>query len=301
MAHARLRTIGFAAASLALTSPALALAQQPAPSSGDIVVNARTKANPAVVHKQAIAITKMDDDPYRMPLAQFQDPVCPGIMGMTLDNATLMIDRLRFDAERAGIKVAKDGCSPNLLVVFTRDGRAATQELMRKRPYLFDQLNAPEMDALLAETGPVRAWTVTSIRTRDGMAMMGGSTVNTKPVMQMWAAHSKIYLTNRLDIQSAVVMIDLAAIDGKPVVQIADYAAMRGLARTRPAHGDAAVGTILSLFEPGAQPPYELTDFDLAYLQSVYASLPNLPALTKLGAVPETVRRIAKAEAEEKK
>jgi hypothetical protein len=295
MTAAPLARITGSLAALMLATAAPAQQTPPAPSSADIVVNAR-KAAPAEVHKQAIAITKMDDDPYRMPLAQYQDPVCPGVMGMTRDNAVLMIDRIRFDAGRVGVRVAKDGCSPNLLVIFTRDGRATMQDLAHRRPYLFDQLNATEIGALTAEPGPVRSWTNTSIRTRDGMAMAGGGMVNTKPVLQMWAAHSKIYLTNRLDIETAVVMIDLAAIDGKPVVQIADYVAMRGLARTKAAGGDNALGTILSLFTPGAQPPYEMTPFDIAYLQSVYASLPNLPALTKLGAVPEAVRRNAKAE-----
>lgn len=301
MADATGRTIGAIAASLwaaALGASGLA-AQAPAPP--DIVVTAREAAAPAAVHRQAIAITRMDDDPYRMPLAQYQEPLCPGIMGMARDNASFMIDRLRFVAARAGMRVAKDGCSPNLLVIVTRDVRATIAELVRRRGHLFAQMNAPEIDALIADPGPVRAWTITSVRTRDGLALIGGqgaNSANATPVLQMWAAHSKIYLTNRLDIQSAVVMIDLAAIEGRPVVQIADYVAMRGLARTRPARGDAAVGTILSLFEPGAQPPLELTAFDLAYLQSVYGSPPNLPAVAKLGAVPAALRRADQAGAQ---
>ena len=54
---------------------------------------------------------------------------------------------------------------------------------------------------------------------------------------------------------------------------------------------DAAAETVLSLFDPGGARPAELTAFDLADLRSVYGSLPNLPALTRLGGVAREVRR----------
>jgi hypothetical protein len=66
------------------------------------------------------------------------------------------------------------------------------------------------------------------------------------------ASDSHVFLASRIDITASVVIIDLAAMDGMPVAQAADYAAMRALARTRPATRDSAASTILSLFDPKA-------------------------------------------------
>jgi hypothetical protein len=56
------------------------------------------------------------------------------------------------------------------------------------------------------------------------------------------------------------------------LTQIADYAAMRGLAMVRPSELADSDGTILSLFEPGANAATpELTEFDRAYLKGLYS------------------------------
>ncbi len=46
--------------------------------------------------------------------------------------------------------------------------------------------------------------------------------------------------------------MDLTAIDGMTVNQLADYATMRGLAQTKPLSGEPSFGTILNLFDPDA-------------------------------------------------
>ena len=69
------------------------------------------------------------------------------------------------------------------------------------------------------------------------------------------------------------VVLETDATFGKSLTQIADYAAMRGLAMVRPA--ELGTNTILELFEDGAEsPPPALTEFDIAYLTSLY----NAPA-----------------------
>jgi hypothetical protein len=107
---------------------------------------------------------------------------------------------------------------------------------------------------------------------------------------------SKIFFATRLDIAQSVVVIDIKAIDGMSVVQIADYVTIRAFARTRPVSADASASTILSLFDKSAPAPRELTPFDLGYLSGLYASRGNLPASVKIGAVPREIRKqLAKA------
>jgi len=109
-------------------------------------------------------------------------------------------------------------------------------------------------------------------------------------LLQEPMAHSKLYLTTRLEIESGVVMLDIAGINGISVNQLADYAVMRTFADTRPPSGRNVVPTILSLFDPEATPPLELTDFDLAYLRRTYSAMANMPAYGKLAGVGKDVR-----------
>ena len=87
----------------------------------------------------------------------------------------------------------------------------------------------------------------------------------------------RIYESSNIDpsvrqaIVSAWVVLETRATFGKSLTQIADYAALRGLAMVRPAELDGSAETILALFEPGSNAaPAKLTDFDQAYLKSLY-------------------------------
>jgi hypothetical protein len=87
-------------------------------------------------------------------------------------------------------------------------------------------------------------------------------------------------------------------VKGKSIVQLAAYATMRGFARTRPAQGDATLDTILALFDPDHAPAEQLTDFDQAYLRSLYKEIANLPAAMKLLDVSDELERLTAERAE---
>jgi hypothetical protein len=69
--------------------------------------------------------------------------------------------------------------------------------------------------------------------------------------------------------------------------------------RTRPVGGDAALDTILALFDPAHEPPPQLTDFDRAYLRSAYREIANLPAAMKLLDVDQELDKLAREQAGE--
>jgi hypothetical protein len=197
---------------------------------------------------------------------------------------------------------AQSGPAPSGDVVVTAPGKvepgqvqrqADVKTIRKKRGYLFAGISMEELNELSADRGPVHAWVNTIVRTRDGEFVRGNADAGDIPVVNAPMADSHIFLATRLDIASSVVVIDIAAIDGMSVDQIADYAAMRSLARTRPPKNGAALDTILSLFDAQGPRPAELTRFDLAYLRSINGSLANLPAFAKLGAVTGAIRKIA--------
>jgi len=272
----------------------------------DVVVTGKPEPTEKQAVEQAKAISRVGDV-HQDPLARFSDPICPGVLGLPEDAAGIIADRIRYDAERVGAPVsASTDCKANILIVFTRDGGAEVRKLIKTRGYLFDGLETSETRELQIEPGPVRAWNVTQTRNRHGqeqsgaLAVPGMVSIDSNPglgplrVIVSPNSSSHIFLASRLDITASVVIMDLAALDGLPVVQIADYAAMRSLARTRPAKSDAAASTILSLFDPAGQPPREITSFDLAYLRSLYDAGSNVKASAK---ILDVARMLEKGEA----
>lgn len=302
-----LKMIGLSA--VVLTSATAVQAQSPiglkeasAPAGPDIVVTGKPDPTESQTVQQAKAISRMGDY-HHDPLARFSDPICPGVLGLPVDAAGIIIDRIRYDAERVGAPIeASTSCKANIIVAFTRDGGAEVRRLLKTHGYLFDGLEAVEARELDNEPGPVRAWNVTALRNRFGqeesptleppmMKIDGNPGLGPVRVIVVPNSTSHIFLGSRVDITASVVIIDLAAIDGLPVAQIADYAAMRALARTRPADGDTAASTILSLFDPKSSHPREMTTFDLAYLRSLYEAGSNVPAAVKILNVSRVVEK----------
>ena len=272
-----------AAPSAALAQPA---EQAPAAEAGeDIVVTGRTGEPPTQteVTRQARAVT-VPGAIRHFALPRFEgDRLCPGISGLQAEDAALMIDRIRATAEDLGLRMTRDDgtCRPNFVVAFVDDGQETIRSIQKGRYWLFRDMPPHELRELLGEEGPVRVWTATVKRTRDGMP--AGSS--------QWMASSRIYLAMREDIVWVLVLFDRDDVQGKTLLQLADYATMRGLARTRPVESDGQpMDTILALFDPGATPPGRMTEFDRAYLGAIYDGLPNMPGITKVLGVNRQLR-----------
>lgn len=260
-----------------------------------IVTEDRQRPTRSEVSRQARDISSSTGNIYDRPLARIEDRLCPGVIGLKQRSAELMVDRIRWNAERLDMTLAPNGnCTPNLIVAFIEDGKAQLAELEREHGHLFSTMPLAERRALLEEDGPVRVWTTAVMRTRDGMPVPRAESLHSPPVVSMWMAHSKIYLPVREDIAQVVVLFDREGVRGKTVIQLADYATMRGFAQTRPPRSNAPLDTILALFDPDSDGPTGLTEFDQAYLRSVYDSIPNLPAASKLLGVNRQLSRMEK-------
>ena len=218
-----------------------------------------------------------------MPLARFQDPVCPGIIGLERDFAEMVVYRIRENAKALGLRLADpDSCRVNILVSVLQDGQAYVRDLDHTRPYLFEELSQDQRSALFDAPGKVRSWNRVVVRTRDGLHVDRRENLADLPQTTMEAAHSLIYVPTRRDIIASTVLIDRDAVTNQSVVQLADYATMRALAGH---NADSLVkprGTILSLFDAGGEAPAEMTPADRAFLEALYTSMPNLPAMLTL-------------------
>jgi hypothetical protein len=224
------------------------------------------------------------------PIARFEDPLCPGVAGLKAEAAATMVGRMRENAEALGLRMAPDGaCRANVIVAFVEDGQAYLARMENLERYAFSELNLQERRLLFDTPGPARAMLRVVPRSRDGMPMAQNENLVDIPQTRSWMAHSKIYSAIRNDIYFALVLIDRDEIDGLNLRQLADYATFRALARELPAPADAGPGSILTLFD-GDTPPAEMSEFDRAYLATLYEGLPNMPAAARLADLAQTAR-----------
>lgn len=217
------------------------------------------------------------------PLPRFEDRMCPGIIGLERSFAELMVTRIRANAESVGVRLADEAsCDVNVIVAFVDDGQAYLADLVERRGYLFSQMDRPDLDALLAQEGPVTVWHQVTARTRDGIRVGGRDNLMDLPEAGMWQAHSRIYRPVRHDITYSLVLFDRDAVEGMNLRQLADHASLRALATAFPDETGVSQESILTLFDDGAAQPGALTAFDNAWLNRLYSGIPNVPASTRL-------------------
>lgn len=315
------------AALVAVLALSGSLAAQPAaPDDPDIVVTGeREPPTQREITEQARNISIIGD-PLDNPLPRFEDRLCPGVLGLKDDAAGYINQRIRFNAEQFGLRMAPDDgtCEPNFIVAFVDDAQNQLVELARNNGYMLAGLSVTTRGELLNAPGAARVWVNTLTRTRDGMptqsardasgaperrgSTFGGTdsagnaiensySIGLPPVAATQAAQSRIFFPIREDIVSVLVLFDRAQVRGKSLLQLADYATMRGFATTRETSGEPEAATILSLFDGDGPKPDRLTTFDLGYLGSLYDGIPNLPAQSKLGGVSRHMEREAAGKA----
>jgi hypothetical protein len=225
------------------------------------------------------------------PIARFTDPICATSSGLPPQVGRIIVDRIGAVAAAAGLRVGRAGCAPNVFVLFVLDGKATMRRLFETNAPVVAGQSVRDMNRLIAESAPARAWSETEIRSRDG----DRPTYSPRQAPRLpVATSSHLALQIRRDILSSTVLIDRDAAAGLSLKQIADYAAMRALTGARP---DGGLGrrSVLSLFtHPNAGPPEEATAFDKGYLRGLYDGRADLPYAIKRAAI---VDRIARFEA----
>lgn len=287
--------IASATLALALSLPAPLAAQEggdsPAADTADIVVTGTIgDISVSQVQRQARDIAVRHGNVLETPLARFEDRLCPGVVGLEEDFAFAFNARIRANPHALGIRLSPDDCRANFLIVFAEDGEALLRNLIDESPQYFRYLDSGEIADILAP-GPVHVWTNVEPRTLTGMPIAKVRNLAAMPAMRVSGAHSRIYTAARNDIVSVLITFDRDAVRGFSLRQLADYATMRGLAQTRIPR-EAVMDSILTLFD-SETPPVGLTQFDQAYLRSLYDGIPNLPAFRKISGTARQLRLIA--------
>ena len=289
-----------AALLLAASLSAAPLLAQNQPTSADaatedstIVVTGGAFPDPKRIRALSHAITPHGG--YAEPLARFTDPVCFVAAGLPHDLLIKISNRLAIDAHTAGMPLGGANCRPNVAVLFVDDSASELKNVRAHYPNLFGNLEPADIREIVREPGPVHTWWVTQTASSDGDLPFASPSGGAAPMLTVRSS-SFIVLPIRTDVRFAVLVIDRRALLGLSSDQIADYAALRTLSGARPPAIEDG-NTILTLFQPGATPPAEMTSFDRSYLKALYSGRGNEPATRKVSQMARAVMRDAKERA----
>lgn len=236
----------------------------------DIIV--RPPPNEAERHRELREFARAVIRPPRMnqPLARFLYPVCVTVLGLAPDDAAVVAERIRANAEALGVGAdhAPD-CRPTIRVAFMGPAAGAPESWLGAESPQLAHLTSYQRERVLAEAGPVRAWNKVAVRDFHGQRARFEEFPLIDPQPQ---SRSDPLVTT--EITGAAVLIGREAAHGFTLGQLADYATMRALLGTGPVEGDASAPTILSLFA-GPAPPDGLTAFDMALVRELYDASRN--------------------------
>lgn len=271
--NARLRLTLVAASLCAAVSP---LAAQESSEDPTIVVTGRQQEEAlerAKIFVNEVARTSNDQ------LARLKEPVCPAVSGLPEASATWLIGRVRKVAEEIGPGQAGEDCVPNLVVIVTDDVAVTYRDIKDHRRRWLAGLTDRQRSNLEKSTGPVIAWTATSLRNEDGQRVSeafgpgnGGSDFDKFSRTLRVNSASFMRLTREQAIDGTVILIDRKALVDRATLQIADYVAVRGLIQGEPPESNATE-TILRAFSPGGESgPDSITPADYALVQALYST-----------------------------
>jgi hypothetical protein len=209
--------------------------------------------------------------PIHESLGRWAVPVCPFAAGLAASAAEFVRKRVADVAIASGIPPAPRDCAPNFLVVVTPEPEQFLRDWWKADHRLFNrERGVGGVERFIETDQPVRVWH-NACSAPPGLArnfrlnITWDCNTGTLGSRLSFAAVRSIYL--------AIVMVDLAHIEGLTFGQVADYVALIGLAQVRSSPEIGATPSILNLFaSAGTEKPEGLTDWDQSFLKAVYAT-----------------------------
>src|SRR6185369_8202596 len=99
------------------------------------------------------------------------DYVCPAVYGIRPVMADVLVRRMRRVAGAAGMHVAPQSCTPNILLVLVPDKRTALTQLRREALGMFGDLSAYRISAMIASDSAAAAWPLVEVLGAHGQEL----------------------------------------------------------------------------------------------------------------------------------
>lgn len=225
-------------------------------------------------------VNALTETPLSGQLSRFDRAVCPVVVGLGDARGATIARRMRQVADAAAIPVDNPGCKPNVLLFVTRDKGDLISQLYRKYPNYFDGVQRSDVKRMISDPSPAAAWHVEGRIDADGIAVQRDR-ISGREIIERTDTASRLSTASRPHFLASIVVVDLDALGGLSLTQLADYAAMRTFGRTDPSRAArSSAPSILSVVEASMDSPVPLTltKWDLAFLKSLYASDANRSA-----------------------
>ena len=216
----------------------------------------------------------------RRGLARWEGRVCLGVVNFRVEVAHLIADRITDVARGLAVRLSEPGCEPNLIIVGTTDGAGLAETMVRRYRSEFFRFGFTSsnrgpvaLEAFQTSDAPVRWWHVSLPvvrRTGRPAIRLPGKGPASNPCRTRsgsWAGHCDA-VTDQL--VKMMVIVDIDALEGASLSQLADYLALIALAQVEPDADYSRHDTVLNLFEPDTTVS-GLTEWDLIYLQALYS------------------------------
>ncbi len=203
-------------------------------------------------------------------LARWKVPVCAIAVGLPAGEAGFVGKRVSQVAADADNPVGGEGCAPNFVVVFTPEPEKFLKEWWAEDHGLFNRdRGLGGVNRMIRTDQPVRIWhNACNIPPLRGYYEPSGQLNCGVGVTGSRLTHAAVRA-----IYSAIVVVDLDRVECLTFGQLADYAAMVGLAKTRPNPELGEASTILGLFTAAAdERPKGLTTWDQSFLKAIYST-----------------------------
>jgi hypothetical protein len=232
-------------------------------------------------------------------VARWDRRLCLEIEGLLPTQRDFFAGSLAAAGLELGLDVTAGGsCDAAALIVFTPDADALLSRVAATRPRFFAGIPAARRRELLASRAPVRWLSRAELRGSDGETPSSFSldprAAPERPVPATRAAPSRVETAMRMDLQSMIVIVDGSRLAGVSNRSLADYLAMVVLGNVRPDHRLAGAHSILGLLaerQPGAVLTEGLTDWDRAYLHSLYSGSATFPGSVRMQRMAAAMER----------
>lgn len=220
-------------------------------------------------------------------------PVCPSVTGLTRQEGEYLLWRISSIARGAGVPIAGESCRPNLFIFVTGQPHRLLEAMAkRKRAVVFGNSTPPlTVKEFIAEAEPVKVWYASHRETPEyaapsynaqsthpcPFADFAGAGATVLPHAICDSERSSRFTTTLVSVFSYVyVIVDERQLDGVTWQQLADYVGMVGLAKVNPIAHPSDVPTILKLFGAAHAAPPGITEWDRAFIESLYATQQSL-------------------------
>jgi hypothetical protein len=210
------------------------------------------------------------------------------------------VARISDIARAGGVPLAGKECPPNLYILVNTQPQELVKA-MAKRNFRFTFGISTEptdgtpivpshavIDEFISKPGPVR------VLYRDAPTVPYGvhpvvKAAKVGPITysgDTWAGNSGWYVFR------VFVIVDASQLKGVTLGQLADYAALVGLAQIKPVDSLADAPTILQLFNGTNAAPAGMTEWDRAFLKSLYTTPQHKPAQQRWHVVQAMTKEI---------